>query len=155
VSLVTNHTHGTRGGRRADPQVVRLLEEDPDLGTGIDRAQWEYALGLSSAPVFEFERGRWRFFPPPDPGGFGALVLEGMIVIRIDVGPRAHIELVGEGDVISPWAGFGQDLAIPSVVNASVVSRVRIALLDHQFALRTARWPQIHAALVQRLIVER
>jgi CRP/FNR family transcriptional regulator, cyclic AMP receptor protein len=141
----------TRGPHQ--PQLVSVLEEDPDLGVGIPPVQWDLAREAATAPVFEFERGRWRFFPPPDPGGLGALVIRGMIVIRIDVGTRSHIEVVGEGDVISPWAGLGQGLAIPSVVNTSVVSRVRIALLDRRFTLRTARWAEIHAALVQRLIV--
>ena len=30
---------------------------------------------------------------------------------------------------------------------------MRIALLDRGFAIRTARWPEIHAAIVHRLIV--
>lgn len=132
---------------------VHVLEEDPDLGAGIDRDQWDLALRAAVAPALEFERGAWRFSPPPDHGGLGALVLHGMIVIRIDAGARSHIELLGEGDVISPWVGTGHELAIPSVVNASVVASLRIALLDRRFALRTARWPEIHGGLIQRLII--
>ncbi len=133
--------------------AARVLEEDPDLGTAIDRDDWQRALAAAVAPTFQFGRGPLRFFPPPDHAGLGALVLTGMIVIRIDAGARAHVELLGEGDVISPWVGMGEDLAIPSVVNASVVTHLRIALLDRRFALRTARWPEIHAALIRRLIV--
>jgi CRP-like cAMP-binding protein len=133
--------------------AVRVLEEDPDLGTGIDQGDWQLAVAAALAPGLDFERGPWRFFPPPDHAGLGALVLSGMIVIRIDAGTRAHIELLGEGDVVSPWVGMGEDLAIPSVVNASAVTSLRIALLDRRFALRTARWPEIHAALVHRLII--
>jgi CRP/FNR family transcriptional regulator, cyclic AMP receptor protein len=131
---------------------VRVLEEDPDLGTGIDQDDWQLALAAAVAPTFEFASGPWRFFPPPDHAGLGALVLAGMIVIRIDAGARSHVELLGEGDVISPWVGAGEDLAIASVVNASAVTRLRIALLDRRFGLRTARWPEIHAALIHRLI---
>lgn len=137
---------------RARVNVVRVLDDDPDLGTGIDRAEWRAAAAMSAAPEFEFERGPWRFFPPHERGGFGALVLEGMIVIRIDAGNRSHIEMLGEGDVISPWVGTGVELSAPSVVTASVVSRARIALLDRRFALRTARWPEIHAAVIERCI---
>ncbi len=133
--------------------AVRVLEADPDLGSGIDPGQRRLAVGASLAPAFQFEPGRWRFSPPPDPAGLGALVLTGMIVIQIDSGPRSHVELLGEGDVVSPWVGGGHELAIPSVVNASVVSNLRVALLDRGFSLRTARWPEIHAALIQRLIV--
>lgn len=45
------------------------------------------------------------------------------------------------------------DLNIPSVVTASVVSPGRIFLLDRRFTLQAARWPEIYAALMHRLIV--
>jgi CRP-like cAMP-binding protein len=134
------------------PRAVRVLEADPDLGAGIPRAQWDLATGASTAPGFEFERGPWRFDPPPEPGSFGALILDGMILIRIDAGSRSHIEMLGPGDVVSPWAGTGTHLSAPSELTASVVARARVALLDRRFALRTARWPEVHAVLIQRCI---
>jgi CRP-like cAMP-binding protein len=139
---------------RSNPHVavVRVLEADPDLGAGIDPTEWQAAVSMAAAPEFEFDRGPWRFFPQPEPGGFGALILEGLIVIRIDAGTRSHIEMLGEGDVTSPWVGTGGELTAPSVVTASVASRARVALLDRRFALRTARWPEIHAALIHRCI---
>lgn len=137
---------------RATSRAVRVLEADPDLGIGVPREQWQLATSASTAPVFEFERGPWRFAPPPEAGSFGALILQGMILIRIDAGTRSHIELLGEGDVVSPWAGTGAELSAPSELTASVVARARVALLDRRFALRTARWPEIHAGLLQRCI---
>jgi CRP/FNR family transcriptional regulator, cyclic AMP receptor protein len=131
---------------------VRVLEADPDLGAGIDPQAWQNAVGMAVAPAFAFERGPWDFSPPPEPGGFGALIIEGLILIRIDAGTRSHIEMLGSGDVISPWVGTGPDLSRPSLLTASVVSSARVALLDRRFALRTARWPEIHAALIQRCI---
>ena len=131
---------------------MRVLEADPDLGAGVPREQWQPATSASTAPAFEFERGPWRFDPPPEPGSFGALIIDGMILIRIDAGNRSHIELLGPGDVVSPWVGSGAELSTPSEVTASVVARARVALLDRRFALRTARWPEIHAALLQRCI---
>jgi len=135
------------------PASVLVLEADPDLGSVIDKVQWQLAVAASLAPAFELERGPWRFWPRPDPGALGALLLEGLIVIRINAETRAHIELVGAGDVIGPWVGSGHELTLPSVPTTSVVARARIALLDRRFAIRTARWPEIHAALMHRLIV--
>jgi CRP/FNR family transcriptional regulator, cyclic AMP receptor protein len=132
--------------------AVRVLEADPDLGAGIDPGEWEAAVGMSTAAEFKFDRGPWRFFPPPERGSFGALILEGLILIRIDAGTRSHIEMLGPGDVISPWVGTGPELSAPSLVTASVASKARVALLDRRFAMRTARWPEIHAALIQRCI---
>jgi CRP-like cAMP-binding protein len=138
---------------RADSASVLVLEADPDLGSGIDTGQWHVALAASIAPAFELDRGPWSFAPQPDAAALGALLLEGLIVIRINAETRAHIELLGSGDVIGPWVGSGQELTLPSVPTTSVVSRARIALLDRRFAIRTARWPEIHAALMHRLIV--
>src|SRR4249920_4166328 len=106
--------------------VARVLELDPGLGAGIPEAERPLAVGASLAPTFDFDRGPWRFAPRPDPGGFGALLLEGLIVIRIHAETRSHIELLGEGDVVSPWVGTGQELTLPTVVTASVVSRARV-----------------------------
>jgi CRP-like cAMP-binding protein len=133
-------------------RAVRVLDADPDLGVGIPREQWDLARSASAAPAFDFERGPWRFEPPPERGSFGALIVEGLILIRIDAGNRSHIEMLGPGDVTSPWVGRGAELSTPSVVTASVVASARVALLDRRFALRTARWPEIHAALLQRCI---
>lgn len=131
---------------------VRVLEADPDLGAGIAPDEWETALRHAVAPVHVVSRGPWSFTPAPDQGSMGALILEGLVLVRIDTGARAHLELLGEGDVMSPWVGMGPDLALPTVITSRVTSTVRLTLLDRTFSLRTARWPEIHAAIVQRLI---
>jgi CRP-like cAMP-binding protein len=135
------------------PTAVAVLAADPDLAIGIEPDQRPAALAAAVAPVFDFDRGPWRFSPPAEPAALGALVLAGMITVRIDGGTRAHVELLGEGDVVSPWVGNGIDQALPSAVNAVVASRLKVAMLSHAFALRTARWPEIRVALMQRLIV--
>jgi CRP-like cAMP-binding protein len=134
------------------PSLIRVLEEDPDLGPGIGQDQWKLAMAAAVAPTFDFDPGPWRFVPKPDHAGFGALILTGMMIVRLDAGPRSHVELLGEGDVVSPWVSTGQDLAIPSALNASVIARLRVAFLDRRFALRTARWPELHAAVIHRVI---
>jgi len=132
---------------------VPVLAVDPDLGIGIDAGERRLATAASLAPVFKIEPGPWTFFPPPDPSGLGALVLSGMIMIELDAGSRSHIELLGPGDVISPWVATGDELAIPSEVTSVALSETRVALLDRAFALRTARWPQIHGSLMRRLVM--
>lgn len=153
MAAVTDLGQVRRTRARTTSAAARVLDVDPDLGAGIPAAEWPLAVAASLAPTFAFARGPWRFAPRPDPGGFGALLLEGLIVVRIHAETRSHIELLGEGDVISPWVGTGQELTLPTVVTAAVVSAARVAMLDRRFALRTGRWPEIHAALFQRLIV--
>lgn len=131
---------------------VRVLEDDPDLGSALGPDEWRQAAMAATAPLFTHPAGRWRFSPPTDIGGLGVLVLRGVILIRIDTGERAHIELLGEGDIISPWVGLGPDLMLSAEITATVISELRMAVLDRTFAIRAARWPEIQATLMQRLI---
>ncbi len=137
--------------RSAPHARVRVLDEDPDLGAALRPEDWREAQAAAIAPLFLHPSGRWRASAPADTG-VGLLVLKGAILIRVDVGERAHIELLGEGDVISPWTGLGPDLAVRAEVSSTVVTDLRAALLDRSFIMRTARWPEIQTALMQRLI---
>jgi CRP/FNR family cyclic AMP-dependent transcriptional regulator len=131
--------------------LVYVLEVDPDLAAGLDQDQLETARRRSAANEMAFGRGP-LFFQPPDVG-LGALVLEGLILVRVDfAGIRGNIELLGPGDVISPWLGMASEMTSPCAVTARVLTELRVALLDRGFSLRTARWPEIHAALMQRLL---
>jgi CRP/FNR family transcriptional regulator, cyclic AMP receptor protein len=137
---------------QTSPALVRVLDADPDLGTGVDAEEWQAAVGMAVAPLFEFGRGPWQFRPPLDRGGLGALILDGLILLRVHCGARGHVELLGQGDVISPWTEITAELTVPCTVAAQIVSNVRIALLDRRFSLRTARWPEIHGGVTQRLV---
>lgn len=131
----------------------RLLELDPELGQGLDQEQWPAAVVAATARVFRHECGPWRFFPQPDHASPGALVLDGLLLVSLELEGRRHLEVLGEGDVINPWVGTGPALSLPSVVTAQVACELRIALLDRDFMRRTGTWPEIHAALMRRLIL--
>ncbi len=137
----------------ASDEAVRLLQADPDLGAGIAPGELALATGASIAPVITLDRGPWAFTPPADPGGLGGFVLDGLILVRVQVGERCHGELLGEGDLVSPWVPAGPELADCMEVSARTLRPVEMAVLDRQFASRTARWPEIHAALMRRLVL--
>jgi CRP/FNR family cyclic AMP-dependent transcriptional regulator len=139
-------TSVARGGR------ARILEEDPDLAGGLSGQALHQARAVCLAPTFEHSRGPWSCFPAPDSGALGVLVLDGMIVVRVETGARAHLELLGEGDLISPWVRLGGDLNVTAAVSAQVVAPVRMALLDRTFSQRASNWPEIHSALMHRVI---
>lgn len=143
---------GRQPTKRSFSRAIRVLEEDPELGAGIDPAQFPLAAGHAVAAGYDLRRGRWDFHPEPDPASLGALIIDGLIVVRVEIGDRSHLELLVPGDVISPWVPVGVELSQPSVVTSKIVSDLRIALLDRGFALRTARWPEIHGAIMHRLI---
>ena len=145
--------NGGRGETASDRRGrVCVLEADPDLAAGLDQDQLRTARCRSVAPVMAFPRGPFAF--QPRDVGLGALILQGLILVRVDfAGTRGNIELLGSGDVISPWLGMASEVTPPCVVTARVLTELRVALLDRGFALRIAPWPEIHAALMQRLLV--
>lgn len=131
---------------------VPLLEYDPELASGLSGGELRRARELCLAPAFDHARGPWSFFPAPDHGSMGVLILDGLIVVRVETGARAHLELLGQGDVISPWVRLGSEVNVVSVVSSQVVSPVRMVLLDRGFAVRAATWPEIASAVIHRLI---
>lgn len=139
----------------AVPQVsarVSVLDADPDLGAGITERDWSQAAREALAAAYDLEPGDWRWRPEGIDTGFGALIVRGMLLLRFDLGGRAHAELLGPGDVVSPWEALDGSLD-GFRLHARIVVSTRIALLDRRFALRTARWPELHVALSGRVLV--
>lgn len=131
--------------------TVSVLDVDPDLGARITEDDWPRAAREAVAAGYDLETGEWCWSPEGVDTGFGALIIRGLLLLRVDLGGRAHAELLGPGDVVSPWVGIDANLE-SCRLEAKVVSPTRIALLDRRFALRTARWPELHVALTARVV---
>ncbi len=132
---------------------MRVLDTEPELASGIAPEQVALAAGCSAAPVHALARGPWTLERSADPGELGGLILGGLVLVRVTVGERSHAELLGEGDLVSPRLQAAPELSDHAEVTARVVEPAEVAVLDRQFALRTARWPEIQAALMRRLIL--
>lgn len=145
---LTAAVHTVRGA-----DYVRLLDADPDLAAGIAPEQRPSARRCAVAPVLELDGRPRTTLPPPAPGTLGDIVLDGMIYLRVASGRRAHGELLGPGDVIAPWADLGADAVLVATIRARALCPTRVARLDRKFALLSARWPEISATVIQRLIV--
>ena len=130
---------------------VHVLEVDPELGAAIPRAEFSEAVRASRAPVRAAALGEFEFDPLPDLSSLGALILEGMVVVRIEFGGAAHLEVLGEEDVVSPWH-LEDAPTLAEHVSVYVVQSGYVALLDRDFALRMAQWPEVSAALIRRLV---
>jgi hypothetical protein len=132
--------------------TIHILEADPDIGARLPAAALADANQAAVAAVVEIERGPWVGMPSSvDPGAIGFLVLEGIIALSVEVAGRTNVELVGPGDIIRPWTE-GPEATLPQRMRWNVIVPVRLAWLDREFALRTGRWPEIGAALMQRLV---
>jgi CRP-like cAMP-binding protein len=60
------------------------------------------------------------------------------------------MELLGPGDVVRPWDESADSELLEAVVRWSALAPSRLALLDHQLAIRLAGYPEIYGVLLER-----
>jgi len=135
------------------PDVVRLLEQDPDLAgllTGNRRAEAERELVVR---VHRLGVGVWDVsrLEGASADHIGLLLLEGVVAREVIVADHVSAELLGPGDLLRPWQPASKAGLLPVDVLWSVLSPSAFAVLDRRFAGELARWPEVTAALFDRL----
>lgn len=133
--------------------VVRVLDEDPDLGGALDRDAFSVARSTAVAPLVELRAGKWPLLRPAGEAVFGFLVLAGVIGSRIVIPERAHLELLAPGDVIRPWVGLGPDASVPVRIDWEVLEYARLAILERRFSYAVRDYPEVYEALAERLVL--
>ena len=144
---------GATSGFRGSARKVRIFEEDPDLLRGLAAKAEEVARRIA-VPLLVVEPGPCAF--PVDEAGisrhFGLLVLEGVLIRRVTLGGSTGAELLGRGDLLQPWV-FQPPQVMPALESSwEVLEPARIAVLDRSFSTAVARWPEVAAALLARVI---
>lgn len=131
---------------------ISLLSQDPDLGAGIPAEKLPLAQRACSARTLEARRGDWNWKESlaEDDGGYGLLVLSGLLCRRVVQGQRYGAELLGTGDLLRPWDTIGEWSSIPAESAWLVIEDARLAVLDGEFTRRAAPFPQIGVALIRR-----
>jgi CRP/FNR family cyclic AMP-dependent transcriptional regulator len=134
-------------------ETVRLLEADPELGallTGTRRAEAERDLVVRT---HRLSVGPWDVsrLSGASADHVGLLVLDGVISRELVVADHVSAELLGPGDLVRPWQGAAGAGLLPVQAIWSVLSTVTLAVLDRRFAAEAARYPEITAALFDRL----
>src|SRR5215203_4356446 len=133
--------------------TVRLLEADPDLGgllTGTRRQEAERELVVR---VHKLGVGVWDVSRLEGAGAdhVGLLLLDGVIAREVIVADHVSAELLGPGDLVRPWQDASKADLLPVDVLWSILSPSSFAVLDRRFAGELARWPEVTAALFERL----
>jgi CRP/FNR family transcriptional regulator, cyclic AMP receptor protein len=133
--------------------TVRLLEADPDLGgllTGTRRQEAERELVVR---VHRLGVGVWDVSRLEGAGAdhVGLLLLDGVIAREVIVADHVSAELLGPGDLVRPWQDSSKADLLPVDVLWSILSPSSFAVLDRRFAGELARWPEVTAALFERL----
>jgi CRP/FNR family transcriptional regulator, cyclic AMP receptor protein len=132
------------------PGTVRLLEFEPELGFRVPPDAVAVTRRELRARVRVIPPGRWEVPHDEEDRSLGFLVLEGLLARDLMLAGSTCTELLGEGDVLQPWVGPRNEGLVRYHVRWHVLSQVRLAVLDEQFARSVARWPQITGALLER-----
>jgi CRP/FNR family transcriptional regulator, cyclic AMP receptor protein len=149
----SNQVAGAQTRMSRTSETVRLLEADPELGallTGTRRAEAERDLVVRT---HRLSVGPWDVsrLSGASADHVGLLVLDGVISRELVVADHVSAELLGPGDLVRPWQGAAGAGLLPVQAIWSVLSTVTLAVLDRRFAAEAARYPEITAALFDRL----
>jgi hypothetical protein len=133
--------------------AIRLLEADPELGALLSpprRAEAERDLVVRT---HRLAVGPWDVSRLSGASGdhVGLLLLDGVLARELVVADQVSAELLGPGDLVRPWQGSSSAGLLPVHAVWSVLSTVTLAVLDRRFAAEAARYPEITAALFDRL----
>src|ERR687898_331435 len=86
-----------------------------------------------------------------DPDLGALLALEGVIARELIVADHVSAELLGPGDLIRPWQAASKSELLPVDAEWSVLSPATLAVLDRRFAAEASHYPELTAALFDRL----
>ena len=132
--------------------IARVLDEDPELGEGIDTDALAAANQCARATVVRLVPGEWQqsSWPASIRGGFGWLVLDGLLLRRVSMGDRVGVELLSAGDLLRPWQREDALASVARQLGWRVLAPCRLAVLDVDFARRISAFPQIAGQLTGR-----
>ncbi len=101
--------------------------------------------------MFTVSKGPWQ--PPEiEPDASGLLLVDGLMVRRLQLGPVSSSEVVGPTDIIRPWENDLIPSVFPALADWRVLHEARVALLDRQVTLAIGEWPELSAAVSSRLL---
>jgi hypothetical protein len=146
---------GTKGIENSvtDHRIASLLELDPDLGQLLDAPRVETAQHDLRVAIHTLEPGPWAIdeLSGASPEHIGLLVVDGVVSREVLVTDTVSTELLGPGDVVRPWRLQGGEQLLRHEIRWNVLSRSRIALLDRRFAAHLGTYPEVNAAIIDRV----
>ncbi len=137
-----------------------LLLEDPELGERLSRERVVAAVRDCVARAVQVQAGAWSAAGLGDlrdglgdlRDGVGLLVLDGLIVRRVGIAGRFGAELLGQGDVLRPWQNEDAATTLSHTGRWRALRDGRIAVLDRDFLVRAAKYPEVISALFARAV---
>lgn len=147
---------GADSRRPGDERTVRLLDHDPDLGASLRPERLAEARLTALANTIALPRG------PLDPATlshhgqmpYGVLVLDGLIGRSVRLRETSATQLLGRSDLVTLEGTEAGARLVPVETAFTVLEPATVALLDDRFLLAVRRWPEIVAALFERLATQ-
>ena len=131
-----------------------VLDEDAGLYEVVPKERVTRARQASAAVVLTLPAGSWNAREEAGlaRGGYGLLVLDGVLLRRVGVDGRYGAELLAQGDLLRPWQHDGEAGVIPFETAWRIVAPCRLAMLDRRWAARMAPFPQVGPELAGRAL---
>jgi CRP/FNR family cyclic AMP-dependent transcriptional regulator len=137
-------------------ELVSVLDHDSALCDLVPDERVSQARHAAAAAAMRLEPGSWEAARHSDlgRGGYGLLIIEGLLIRRVGMDGRFGAELLGPCDLLRPWQhdGEGAGRTLPFETAWRVVAPTRVAVLDLRWAARMAPWPQVGAELAGRAL---
>jgi CRP/FNR family transcriptional regulator, cyclic AMP receptor protein len=136
-----------------DRQLTPLLELDPDLGQLLDDERLEAARRELLVGVHPLAAGPWSAdkLSGASPDHIGLLVVDGVLAREVLVSDTISTEMLGPGDVLRPWRLRDGSTLLRHSIRWSALTASRIALLDRRLGAQLARYPEVNAAIIDRV----
>lgn len=131
--------------------ITRLLDEAPDLGSGLCAQDFHVARESLTAPVYGVARGVHELGASGDPRWLGLLLLDGLLIRRVAFAEQHAAELLGPGSLLRPWSRPDEYAVMPYTVGWRVVEPLRIAVVDRRLARLASAWPALTTTVLDRL----
>jgi hypothetical protein len=99
------------------------------------------------------EAGPWELdnLEVTAPDHIGLLIVDGVLAREVLVSDTVSTELLGPGDVVRPWRLHDESTLLRHAVRWNVLTRSRVALLDRRFGATLATFPEVNAAIIDRV----
>src|SRR5215207_3633250 len=136
-------------------QAIRLLDYDPELGRSLRPERRAEARQHALATMVQVDRGT-RTAAELTGGNrapYGLLVLDGIANRTVTLDGVFSAQLLGRGDLVRACDDVGETL-VPTTIRWTVIEPLSVALLDERFLLTTRRWPELVAALFERVAAQ-
>ena len=132
--------------------MLPLLDVDPDLGVAVPAERREACRHELDVEIMRLPQGPWHAGgEDPNPEHVGLLLLEGVIAREVVVSDTVSTELLGPGDVVRPWSFVEPTGLLQLTIRWSALTECRVAVLDRRFGAQLSRWPEVNAALIDRI----